>query len=78
ESWVVGGEQRAGKMPLANKILYLMGAAACFAMAGLFKSFWLGGFGAHPGYGARRIPGWLGRLLFVLGGLWLIYDGFLR
>jgi hypothetical protein len=53
--------------------------AVCFLMAALpGLNYWLGGFSMHPRYGARRIPAWLGRLLFVLVGLWLLYVGFLR
>jgi len=54
----------------------LLGAAFCFLIACLpGRVYSLGRFGWRREDAAFRLPQWLGRLLFVLAGMWELYLG---
>jgi hypothetical protein len=57
-----------------NRMLCLAGGTFCITIGAIEKNFWWGGFGMSPRYGAPRLPHWLGKVLFILGGLWLFYE----
>jgi len=47
---------------------------SALVLLGLFgRHFAWGGFGASRRENAVSLPIWLGRVLFILGGIWFIY-----
>jgi hypothetical protein len=69
-------------MSTIEKILYAGAAFGCFGMALFGRNlFWGGsktGSDASSESRSSRLPTWLGRLLFLAGGLWILYEGFAR
>jgi hypothetical protein len=69
-----------------EKILYLGAALGCFGMALFGRNlFWSRSKDrSKPGPEApreprpSRLPWWLGRVLFLAGGLWILYEAFAR
>lgn len=83
-AWRRAQERDGHRVSAIEKILYLGAALGCFGMALFGRNLFWGGAKAGSEAGPQasgeprpsRLPWWLGRVLFLVGGLWILYETF--